>query len=848
MVATELQRESQLQRVVSSASVWITFGILLFLTGRCGHAQSPSTVGTELYAGDFVKWVETEFPVTGNRWNLLRLSLSNSHDRPVDLQVTVYFDVDDTLQYSRRVQIPPSTRVRTWLPILIPDSKHIVDRGFPYHVLVRSLGDSTGLIPDRFGAMQLDRFLPVASNEPTTGVIHTFPEQQILDTEFVESTDVGALDCLLTARFNNGLDRNWKTLSPGFAAGSETGLQALDQIVLANDELLDDPKGQNALRRWLFGGGHLWVMLDRADSRNLELILGDRYQGQELERVELTRVELVDDLGRTQSNYEYDTPVRMTRVLIDDVDLLYSVDGWPAAFSIDYGQGQVLVTTLAGKGWGRSRLPTDPATPADTEWQARAVPLPAFGEIASRFLSVEEESLDLDPVLTKHVEGFIGFQIPSRASVIGILIGYALLSVAVAVWLWSTSRLPWFGALGPALALLAAAALAGMRPAGRDVPPTAVFSQVVTPITGSDDVLDRGIVGFYAADSSPLNLSGDHNARMSLDMEGFGSGIRILTYDDEFHWHWENLRNQPGLHTAQYAWSGPMERIEAVATPNERGISGTLSLPEGMVPEDAIIDSIQGRIGVHFNGDGQWTALPSDTLSKEQFLGAELLGDEQRRRVATLQALLTTLDRPWNPRPPHLLFWTPPTVSGLNFDDRFQRQGATLVAVPLQWNRPPAGSRITIPAPLLPYREVTGPDGKPPVGLYNRRQLEWMKKEYATSTWLGFDVPDELLPLSLNTVEVRIGVTGPVGQLELMKWDGQQLVSLRSWENPVGTLSATFDEDSGLSVSEDGKLLLFLTAGQGSYDPTASQEGPRSYWRIESFDLSLEATTIEPEP
>jgi hypothetical protein len=135
-----------------------------------GHAVAELNDGTDLYAGDFVKSVAPEFPIVGNCWNLLRLSLSNPYEQTVDLQVALYFDIDSRLQYSRRVQIPPLTHIRTWLPVLVPDTKHIVDRAYSYHVLVRSSGDSTGLIPDRFGSMQLDRTLQYETDEPSVGI------------------------------------------------------------------------------------------------------------------------------------------------------------------------------------------------------------------------------------------------------------------------------------------------------------------------------------------------------------------------------------------------------------------------------------------------------------------------------------------------------------------------------------------------------------------------------------------------------------------------------------------------------------------------------------------------------
>ncbi|MBD3672496.1 MAG: hypothetical protein HUJ26_03120 [Planctomycetaceae bacterium] len=839
-----------MQQVTSYyTSVRVVLGILLLLAGTRGSVEAQATDGTELFAGDFVKSVTPELPIVGNRWNLLRLSLSNPYERAVDLQVALYFDIDSRLQYSRRVQIPPLTHIRTWLPVLVPDTKHIVDRAYSYHVLVRSLGDSTGLIPDRFGSMQLDRTLQYETNEPSVGIIHSFPQTEYLDTEVVESLNVGALEFLLTGRFKRGIRRNWKTLSPDFANVGDTGLQSLDQIVLANNEPLNSPQTQTALRRWMFGGGHLWVMLDRVDSKILELILEDRFQGQELERVELTNITLVDAKNNVHSTQEYETPVEMTRLLIDNVDVLFSVDGWPAAFTIDYGQGELLVTTLGLNGWGRPRQPSNSQRNYETDWERQVVSFPALDDIFSRFLTVEEKKIRLEPVLTEQVEGSIGFQVPPRSRVIGILMGYALLSVGLAFWLGKSGRLVWFGACGPVLALLAAGTLLGMRPAGWDVPPTAVVSQLVTPISGTRDVAIDGVVGFYATEASPLSLSGNENSRMQLDLEGFRHGIRILTYDDDLHWSWENLTTQPGLHTAEFESTEIGERVEAVATLNAEGVTGTLSLPEGLTPEDAIIDYTQGRIGVQFMERGQWTALENDTLSDNEFLNANLLGDEQRRRVAILSQLLDGSERLWNSRQPHLLFWTRPWEIDLNVDDNYQREGEALVAVPIELQRPPANSRITIPGPLLPYREVTGPDGKRPAGLYNRKKQEWLEKKYTSSTWLGFEIPEVLLPLSLEQVDVQIAVTGPVGQLELWVWDGERRVSLRKWEKPVGQLSATFDQNDNLMVSADGRLLLYLSAGEGTFDQTTSEEQePRSDWRIESFDLSLQATTLKPEP
>lgn len=834
------------QKATSFEKLRLLFSFFALVIGAAGRARAAEE--TELYAGDFVKGIYAEFPVVGGRPNLLRLSLANPHERPVDILVAVYFDSNDTLLYGRRIQIPPFRQTVAWLPVEFPDPKYIVDRGFQSHILVRSLGDSTGLIPNEFGALQLKRSLQVESQEPATGIIHSFSTPDSIESQFADEA-INTLEFMRTARFARGMRQNWKTLIPGFASAEGFGVQSLDQLIVANNALLDDPEGLNAVRRWVHAGGVLWIMLDFADSQIPAIILGDRYRGQELERVELTSVQFVDNAGHVLTAAEHEVPVPMTRILIDGVDVFYTVDGWPAAFELDYGRGQVFVTTLGGSGWVRTRNPGDGATLAGEGWETKWVPLLPYDEFAGTFFARRDRPGSVRPVLTSYTEDYIGYRIPGRSTVVSVLGGYSLISILLAVYLWRKKRLPLFAAFGPLLAVAAAGTLIAARPSAGGIPSTAVMAELVTPIEGTDDTGIEGVAGIYTPDSTPLRLSGASGGWLIPDMNGFGGGIRTWIRTGLTSWEWDNLRASPGFRTANFADSGTYGRVEARATINEQGVTGRLELPESFTPEDAIVATTSGRIGVTFDDHARFTASAADTLGSDQYLGAELLGDEQRRHIAILKKALNDSSAVWRPSQPHLMFWTKPWDLGFAFGKDVRREGKALVTIPLRLERPPAGSRFLIPAPLIDFQERLGPDGFAPGGLYNYRDREWTEKTVESESWFAFQFPSELAPLDVTRGEVQVSVTGPVGRLELWGWNGKERVRLDSWQNPVGSRTIEITKPSALGLSDDGKLLLLIKAGLPSDSPEvpSADNATLPTWRIESLSLSIDAV-IPPVP
>lgn len=828
--------------------VRLLVALLLLGTQSAGRADSPS--GRELLAGDFVRGISAQYPTIGGRWNLLRIAVANPYDRPADLLVGVYFDVDPTLQYARRVKVPPQIGTTVWLPVLVPAAEHIVDRGFQYHVLVRSLGDSTGLIRNESGALQLDRSLQIETEETATGIFHTFPPFEYLDTESVEPTLVDALNLMRTGRFSRGIRQNWVNLFPGFAEAGEPVLDAFDQIVISDNKLSNDESGLVELRRWLDRGGKMWVMLDLVEPEILEHILGDRFRGELVERVLLSRVELINSKGERSADREFDQPVPMARMVIDGVEVEYSVDGWPAAFWINCGEGEVLVTTLGANAWVRPRISSgdrnqrDPPTAAGDGWETDQFSLAPFDGLSNRFYSINEKTVSIQPVLSKQVDEYIGYDIPDQGSIVGVLMGYSLLALIGAVTLHRIERLSLFGIVGPVLAVAFGGVLITMRPASQDVPPTVVTLQLATAVEGSDDLLVEGVMGLATNDTSTILLGGDSGGWIMPEFLKTDDSIRSLTQKDQRSWEWDNLEMNPGSRKATFLQSGSVGRISAIATLDEQGLVGELTLPDGISPEDAILATSSGRMGVTVKDDRTFEASTASVMSANQYLSVNLMNDEQKRRSLILTELLQQPSHLWNAARPCLLFWGEPWDTGFQFPEGFQRKGMSLTAVPVEVRRPAPGQLMSIPAPLLPFREVTGPDGSSPGGFYDHRKQEWVEKKYESKSWFAFQIPRSLLPVEPHSAQIEISVTGPVGKMDLAGWNGSSRMEFRHWSNPVNTLSIEVEDLPPETLSESGQFLLYVSGGIPIEEQNRAPDAePPPSWQIESLKLTLKAVS-----
>ncbi|MBI3862702.1 MAG: hypothetical protein HY290_12500 [Planctomycetia bacterium] len=796
------------------------------------------------------------FPYAAERWSVIAINVSNPALVPRDVISATYFDSEPTLQYARRIWLPPRSRLHTWVPVLVPNLPEGASQ-YSFHSLVFDAAQSREVLMKEDTGLNLHSgILPAQSELFVTGLI--------ADPSPPPGSPSGnAYDLVVACRRSQQLSRRTSHLAEQLFAPDDFSLQPFDQLVVSSSRALGDPAGLAAIRRWLYKGGRLWVMLDQADAQILETILGDQFVCRVVDRVGLTsvRVDPAAQNGDTGSPVaEFEEPVDLVRVVVDDrdVDIEYTVNGWPAAFTKTYGRGRVLVTTLGPRAWIRPTRPEDSAaqrefwartrnTPVDNLQDSAFAVLPPMQKLSGVMLHAMPRTRDFEQALASRASEYIGYSIPSRTVVGGLLAGFGGLVIAVGIWLWRKQALEHLGWAGPALGVGAAVVLCVVGGINRHRKESAVAAvQVIEALPGVDDANLSGGMVFYSPETVPWKIATDQGGRLDPEQSGLGGTTRRAVWSDLGTWSWENLRLETPQRTALYQQSlTPPQRLEARATFGPGGLSGRVTAGDAARLSEVMLATRDGRIGVDVRPDGTFVASADRVFDTDQYVEAGFLADEQdRRRRAFPLVLDRLLDVDWN-GVPFLMAWTDEPRVGFEFDEGRKRLGASLLAIPLAFDRPAPGTDVRIPSPLLPFRAVNQPDGNPSSPVWSARRREWQNRTTASALWLRFQLPRELLPAELTGGRLTIQVTGPVMRMELFglrQPDLATAVPIELWNNPVGSHTFELADRSLMQLDEAGGVVLGLTAGENpklSDDPQADVSKP-SPWRI--VDLRIELT------
>lgn len=820
------------------------------------------------------------YAYVAGKWGIVRISVTNPTSEPVEVLAASYFEDEPTLQYGRRVWIPAMSRLQAWHSVLLPAKSSRGPDRFEFRTLVMDAARQREvLIRSDSGALQFDGILRAHEGKLVTGVIGRLGAS--IDADAMAPFDLVQSSQLFAIR--NG---HMTSLTDRLLPAGEECLQTLDQLVIADDRVINDGVGLAAIRRWLFGGGTLWVMLDQSDPLVLERLLGDESLCQVVDRVGLTTVRLESKSPNgniARETREHERPVEFVRVLTSEVEVACTVDGWPAAFWKNCGEGRLLVTTLAPTGWMRSRTVEDNARipkvsfpssmrnqrPATTDGaaepassvaesqvvprQARFIPLDVMRELALDFFRSRPEPRLPQATLGPFVKEYVGYSIPARWQVIGLLLGFSGSLAALGFWLWRCRRLEMLGVLSPVLALSVSGLLVWLGWQQRQSNPAAVASvQFVRAVPGTDDVRVEGAAVLFSPDPGMATIGSTRGGWLIPNMTGMEGTTRRMVWTDLDEWQWVNLPESAGLMqaTLQQSTTAP-ERLEARATFGPEGLTGRLHAPTAHEPSDAMLATRDGRIGVELRDDGTFVARSNAVFTAEQFLAADLLSDEQHRRQRMLKHLLDDPQRRDYPAEPQLLFWSKPWNLGFQFAQDRQSLGSALVAVPLKFMRPPTGTEVSLAAPLLSYRETLGPGDLGTIGLWDYRKREWQPKSVPTTTWLRFQIPSVLLPVAIQRGRLVIRVAGPVVRLEVagLRPNLQDIVPIKTWTDPVGTLSLELTDSEMLRVTADGGVMLRVSGGApnplGQATSIPDADTKPSYWHIESLALELHVKTTE---
>ncbi len=123
---------------------------------------------------------------------------------------------------------------------------------------------------------------------------------------------------------------------------------AIDTVILADDNYFQDPSNLAAIQSWVMRGGRLWVMVDQIQSPLLGTLLGPQVQFAIEDDVYLPQLKIrtTDPVNLSDEDLQYavQPPARMRRVRYGGVEVSHWVNDWPAIAWAKLGRGEICLT------------------------------------------------------------------------------------------------------------------------------------------------------------------------------------------------------------------------------------------------------------------------------------------------------------------------------------------------------------------------------------------------------------------------------------------------------------------------------------------------------------------------
>lgn len=769
-------------------------------------------------------------------------NVTNFSDQDRQARVLVFFSDRPDVQYGRDVWVPAHSSVSSWL-LIGPASPGKSETSSELQMLLydRSEGQDHLLLPPGEERVR-SRGVLFRRRDPSTVIM--FDEGLPAEPEFgmlpqPETRDQESMHLALGFRLARTLSSYVPRVNPGLLPPMAKAFEGIDHFVLASNRIARDPVGMQALRQWVEQGGKVWVMLDRVEPEVVAPLLGDAQDFQVVDRVGLTsfRVrfnETGQHAGLEPPLQKHDRPVEFVRVLLPAHEQAkYLVDGWPVWFTRKIGRGKVILSTLGPRGWFRERTGRDPKSPFQ---HLPSFPMPESAlndlawELHHRTSTAPPSIGSFQPLLMEE----IGYTVVGRGTVV-IIFGVFLLAVlALGMTLRRTRRPELLGWLAPAAALAAMCVfLVAAETSRRAVPPTVAAAQVIDAIPGKEEASIHGLMAVFRPDSGAAELGAPNGGFFDLNAEGLEGQTRRLMVTDWDAWHWENLALPAGVRLSRFQGALVTAKpIEAIARFGAEGIEGRLEAGPLEELRDALLTTPSGRnLAVQLLPDGTFRASSRDVLPPEQYLASAVLSDRQQRQQGIYRELLKPPGAEYLQGRNVLLAWAKPVDTHFRIAPEARQAGSALVIVPLRFERPGAGQRVTIPGPYLSYQRIL--DGVPTrPSLTGGQSLDMQ---------LRFQLPIEVLPFQVERARLLVKIEAPTRRVTLSGRDGNQFVEIHRVDSPFDPIRLELDARY-LHLDERGGLHVKINVSGMPQDDLKGHDVRTEKWTIENLELEISGT------
>ncbi|MFO0936801.1 MAG: hypothetical protein U0798_09845 [Gemmataceae bacterium] len=766
----------------------------------------------------------------------LQFTLTNQTDMARDARVVVFTQDRPDLQFGREVWLPPQSTITSWLTMgaASAEGKSTLSRELKYQLYERVDGAWKLILPSGDDRLR-SRAVLYRKREPSTCILIDEDVREIPASPDLTSPldrSAAAVQFARTFRLARGLSESLTPCFDPFLPSTLDAYEGTDQVIVAGNQIANDPIGLQTLRQWVMNGGTVWVMLDRVELPTVAPLLGNDCRFDIISRTSLPSVKLMrtgDDESKATAR-NFDRPVNFVRVrLSGNETVLYSTGGFPAAFSQNVGRGKILFTTLGEWGWYRPRSARERNSTFENHPRL-PVPFPELERLSSDIYPEPSapnlKSEDLEPVITSE----IGYQVVGRETAGGILLAFVLGTLGLGLLMRFTRRPEVIGWIAPVLALGAAGAFVAFGLSSRrSVPPTVSVISIVEASPGTQEGNASGVAAIYRPEPGPVDITTKEGGMFEIDPSGLEGQPRHLIQKDVDVREWDQLSLPVGVRVGPFHAPVRLEKIAAVAQFGPDGLTGRFQQGDLKSPADSVLIAPgTDAFDIRLKPDGSFSARSEQRLPTGEYLIDRVVTDRQQRRLEVYRKYL-------NPMPRHLagrtllMTWVDTATIPVSVHSGDRMIGTQLLVLPVDLQPTPPDTAVTIPLGFISYG-LAGP------GKFARESSIGMDQP------LRFTLPASAWPMTVERATLHLKVKAPGRKLIVSAVTKAGKQAVHQSENPVDSLRIEVTDPQLLVPDANGGLRFDLQITETIAIPG---EPPPSdiTWKIESLALEVAGRT-----
>ncbi|MEP3481281.1 MAG: hypothetical protein ABJZ55_18720 [Fuerstiella sp.] len=802
-------------------------------------AQNQSA-GARLHPGGIGRY-------TPGRWGLVAGTFTNPDPTKSQEFTTIVMPPNaGGLQYGRQLSIPPGVNFESEWPVFVP-SNPAANANFDY--LKFEAGKEDQVVQTRDGEQLIQNFgtaFEKGSKPWAAGLHNPDHPRPALD-------NLRRLNQVLRYRVRK--QENILSLELDRLSDQPEVFAPLEHLCLSHEGILNRPAAMDALRLWVQRGGRLVVSVELGGIDLWNGLFGGTAPLTKIGETSSNDIRLTLNPSYRKTRFPvsvvdttYVEPIRYVRAIADNVEPIWSIDGWPVAIRLPFGEGDVIGLLIDARGLIKEKQDTGLSIP----WQA----IPSGGDrLADLIYGLPQSPLANSDAFLSQANQEIGYSIPSLKLPLLIAIGFPILLVLMGAWLYRRGcpeRLIW---LAPALAIIIAipAVFSGIQQ--RSVaPPTVVEYRTIRAINGQTLLASDGTSVLYSPDGSPTTIySAPYSQRSPPVQKGRMEARRQMIAPSGIR-QWSDISFPAGLTSiplkASTSFSKP---LTAWLSFDENGVTGSIDPGPLSNPSDMILAGRSpNQMSLQIQEDGTVQGGVDRILPQDTFAFGTLLSNQQIQREQTYREIFNRKGQPNAfPESTTVLYWANHSRQEIGVNDaNTEFSGTTLVAQPVQWRSPALNQPILIPTGAIDYRGVASADGKYS-STYSNQTREWVSREMATDFLLEFRIPDVCAPFDPDTIDCKVRIRAPARKVIFSSGNTPaELTEFHSESSPVGTIHIQIPADTVRDGLKTGRFVIkFDISGlQLNGEDASSSAGEQDdTWVIDGVQINMTGQRISTE-